>query len=178
MLIPFDGSKEQEFSGEKAPHQFRYSKVKFQINLAISIALTVMICGLTWMMLGIWGSVNRDIITIITGLVFFVFISARSIRRFFQNEIIFAVQPTGLLDRRWSSEVVAWESIKEITFGQREEEVLLSVWLWPYGTKKIVSLGNEISFPDFVINLDVLEGDPKEITNLIAQYHAVKPELS
>lgn len=178
MLIPYDGSKEQEFSGEKAPHQFRYSKIKFQINLAISIVLTAMICGLVWMILGIWGALNRDSITIVTGLVFFIFISAKSIRRFFQNEIILAVQPTGLLDKRWSSEVVTWDAIKEITFGQREEELLLSVWLWPYGTSKIVSVGNEIHSPDFTIDLNALEGDPKQITNLIAQYHAVKPELS
>lgn len=177
MLVPYNGSGETEFSGEAAPHYFRYSKKKFQINLAISIALTTMICILTWMVLGIWGSVNRDLFTFVTGLVFFVFISARSIRRFFQNEIILAIQPTGLLDKRWSEELVTWESIKEITLGQREEEVLLQVWLWPHGTSKVVSVKKENSPADFNIDLDVLEGDANAIVNLIAQHHAIKPEL-
>lgn len=177
MLIPYNGSGETEFSGESARHHFRYSKTKFQINLAISIALTAMICALTWMVLGIWGSVNRDIFTFVTGLVFFVFISAKSIRRFFQNEIILAIQPTGLLDKRWSTDLVTWESIKEITMGQREEEVLLLVWLWPHGTSKIVSVKSDNPPPDFNINLDVLDGDSNAIVNLIAQYHSIKPEL-
>lgn len=177
MLVPYNGSGETEYSGEGTPHHFRYSKTKFQINLAISVGLTTMICVLTWMVLGIWGSVNRDFITFITGLVFFVFISAKSIRRFFQNEIILAIQPTGLLDKRWSDELVTWDSIKEITLGQREEEVLLQVWLWPHGTSKVVSVKKEILPEDFNIDLDVLDGDPNVIVNLIAQYHAIKPEL-
>lgn len=177
MLIPYNGSGEAEFSSEAQPHRFRYSKTKFQINLAISIALTAMICVLTWMVLGIWGSVNRDLITIVTGLVFFVFISAKSIRRFFQNEVILAIQPTGLVDKRWSEDLVTWDSIKEITLGQREEEVLLQIWLWPHGTSKVVSVKKETPPPDFNIDLDVLEGDANSIVNLIANYHSIKPEL-
>lgn len=177
MLVPYNGSGDTEFSGEAAPHRFRYSKTKFQINLAISIVLTAMICALTWMVLGIWGSVNRDLYTFVTGLIFFVFISAKSIRRFFQNEIILAIQPTGLLDKRWSEELVTWESIKEITLGQREEEVLLQVWLWPHGSSKVLSVNKDTPPPDFNIDLDVLEGDANAIVNLIAKYHTIKPEL-
>ena len=178
MLVPFNGSGETEFSGKAEPHRFRYSKTKFQINLAISVALTVMICVLTWMVLGIWGSVNRDLYTYVTGLVFFVFISAKSIRRFFQNETILAIQPTGLLDKRWSEDLVTWDSIKEITLGHREEDVLLQVWLWPHGSSKVVSVHKDTPPPDFKIDLDVLEGDANSIVNLIAKYHAIKPELN
>lgn len=116
---------------EVLPTRYRYSRAGFRRNLAIALMLTAMICAMVWLLLGIFGSQHMNLLTALTGLLFFAFLSARTLARFIRNDIVLAVQPAGIYDPRISPEPIAWERIKELVLSRRENEFLLRAHLWP-----------------------------------------------
>lgn len=170
-IVQFQSYSDQ-ISGGKRSSQFKYSKAKFRTNLLIAIVLTAMVCGFTWMLLGIYGSQHMTLYTIIVGSIFFAFMSVKMLRQFIQDKIILAINPNGLLDARWSEEIIAWEKIKDISLGQREEEFILSVWLWPNSNSPQSS--HQSSDETFQIDLEPLEANPELIVELINTFKQVR----
>ncbi len=174
MIIQFPGSgisASPQIEGQPEALQFRYSKAGFRRNLVIAIGLTLLICGLTWLLLGIYGSNHMNLLTIITGLCFFAFISARMLAQYFRNEIILAVQPTGIYDGRISDETIAWEKIKELVLIRREQDYSLSVILWPGRNGNTTLQENS-----FELELSVLEGGSEKILDAIQKYMPIRME--
>ena len=173
MLVP-----QNEFQYLNASSQFRYSKSKFRNNLVIALALTGMVCGLTWLVLGIYGSPRLYLYSSIVGLIFFAFMSVKMLRQYIGDKVVLAIRPTGLYDGRWSSEIIDWDAIKQIDLGQRENEFMLPVWLWPQKSTNVTSMDTRAEQaktvkPDFTIDLEPLDGKPSHIVKLIGQYMPV-----
>ena len=102
--------------------RFRYHRESFRRILAIAIGLTLVFCGVVWLLLGIYGVRHMNWITAGTGVIFFAFISARMLAQYLRDETVLAVQPVGLYDARISSETIPWENIKELVLIRREQE--------------------------------------------------------
>ena len=144
-------ARSAEILGKSARHSFRYSRGPFRRNLLIASLLTFVVYALVWLILAIVGLPERTLYALITGLVFFAFISFRMIRHYLANEVVLAIQPTGLYHAGWNAEVLPWETIKELTLAQRESEVYLNIELWPGKTGKPRPVRN--------INLSLLDGE-------------------
>jgi hypothetical protein len=149
--------------------RFRYSREGFRRNLAIALGLTGLVCGLVWLLLGINGSPHMTLYTLITGFVFFAFISARTLTQYFRNEVVLAVQPTGLYDARISSETIPWDAIKELVLSRAEQDYSLSIVLWP---KHAMGAGRM----HFDIELTALESGSEPVLNAISQYRQIRLE--
>jgi len=158
-----------DIEGERQPARFRYSRQGFQRNLAIALGLTGLVCGLVWLLLGINGSPRMTLYTVITGLVFFAFISARTLAQYFRDEVVLAVQPTGLYDGRISSQTIPWEAIKELVLTRAEQEYALSIVLWPQHAITGGKTRHEIE-------LTPLEGGAEPVLNAISQYRQIRLE--
>lgn len=158
----------QDIEGGPTSAQFRYSKSGFRYNLVIALVLTAAVCGLVWLLLGIYGSNHMNLYTALTGAVFFAFISARMLAQYWRDEVVLAVQPTGLYDGRISLETIPWDRIKELVLLRREQEYQLSIILWPQkpGGKAVTH----------EINLTALEGGSQAILEAIDQYKTIRLE--
>ena len=168
-------SVQDEIIGQGRAAQYRYSKDRFRINLAIAIGLTAMICALIWLLLGIYGSRYMNTWTIIAGLVFFAFISARMIAQYFRDEVVLAIQPTGLYDGRLNQEIIEWEKIKELVLSRREQEFTLAVYLWPKTADKSVDEDHNQE-AHYMIDLAPLDAAPEKILETINQYKPIRLE--
>ena len=160
-----------EIEGQKGSAQFRYAREGFRRNLIIAVALTALVCGVTWLLLGIYGSANMNLYTVIMGLLFFAFISARMLAQYLRNEVVLAVQPTGLFDARISSDTISWDQIKELTLLRREQEYSLSMALWP---GKVSNIQDKGAGRTYNIDLSSLEGGSEKILSAIQQYMPIK----
>lgn len=149
-------------------NQFRYSKAGFRYNLIVATALTILVCGLVWLLLGIYGSNHMNLLTALTGVIFFAFISARMLARYWRNEVILAVRPTGLYDARIAAETIPWEEIKELVLKRREQEYQLEIILWPRRP------GGRMR--DHDIDLSVLEGGSQLVLEAISHYMPIRME--
>lgn len=147
--------------------RFRYHRESFRRSLIIAIGLTALVCGLVWLLLGIYGSRYMNLVTAIAGLVFFAFISARMIANYMRDEIVLAVQPTGLLDIRLSADPIPWEAIKELVLIRREQEFALRIVLWPVRGRDA---------REHEIDLSVLEGGARPVLDAIGAYMPVRLE--
>ena len=174
MIIQFPGSggiaTRPVIEGQKEAARFRYSKSGFRRNLVIAVGLTILICMITWLILGIYGSNYMNLLTIFTGLCFFAFISAKMLAQYFRNEVVLAVQPTGLFDGRISSETIGWEKIKELVLVRREQEYSLSLILWPTGGSA------KSEGKTYQIELSALEGGSEKILDAIEHYMRIRME--
>ncbi len=157
-----------DIEGQKGSAQFRYSREGFRLNLIIAIALTVLICSLVWLLLGIYGSNHMNLYTAFAGLAFFAFISARMLAQYFKNDVVLAVQPTGLYDSRISSQTIPWNNIKELLLLRREQVYTLEVTLWPVDGKA--------SAKTHQIELSALEGGSEQILEAINAYMPIRME--
>lgn len=157
-----------ELNGEGNTTQFRYHRESFRRTLAIAAGLTFAVCGLVWLLLGIFGTRQMNLLTLFTGLIFFAFVSARMLARYFRNETILAVQPTGLFDARIADDVMPWESIRELLLIRREQEYSLKIVLW--GSK-----GGE-GPQTHEVSLTALEGGAEPVLEAISAYRPVRME--
>lgn len=153
---------------ERDMNQFRYSKDGFRLNLLIAVALTALICGLVWLLLGIYGSNHMNLYTAIAGLAFFSFISARMLAQYVKNEVVLAVQPTGLYDSRITAETIPWSDIKELLLLRREQNYSLQVSFWPASKFSNVKTHE--------VELSVLEGGSEKILEAINAYMPIRME--
>lgn len=173
VVIPFPGTSEAsgaaraEVIGDPGTNQFRYHRESFQRTLAIAIGLTLAVCGLVWLLLGIYGVRQMNLLTLLTGLIFFAFVSARMLARYFRNEVILAVQPTGLFDARIGDDVLPWDAIRELVLLRREQEYSLQIVLW--GSKGAKPQTHEV-------NLTALEGGAQPVLEAISAYRPVRVE--
>ena len=170
VVVPFPGTPEaraDEVIGNTGTNQFRYHRESFQRTLAIAIGLTLAVCGLVWLLLGIYGVRQMNLLTLLTGLIFFAFISARMLARYFRNEVILAVQPTGLFDARIGDDVLPWDSIRELVLVRREQDYSLRIVLW--GSKGAKPQTHEV-------NLTALEGGAQPVLEAINAYRPVRVE--
>jgi hypothetical protein len=134
----------------------------------VAIGLTILVCGLVWLLLGIYGSNHMNLLTALTGAIFFAFISARMLARYWRNEVILAVRPTGLYDARIATDTIPWEEIKELVLKRREQEYQLAIILWPHKP------GGKVR--DHDIDLSALEGGSQSILEAISQYMPIRME--
>jgi len=111
--------------------ELRYSQAKFKTTLAVAILLTVMTTGVVWMILTLFGSNYKNAVTALVALIFFVLCSVGMLWRYYRNEIVFAVRNNGMLDTRWSREILGWDEIKEVVLLRHEAEFELEIRLWP-----------------------------------------------
>ena len=170
IVVPFPGAAEaraDEVIGNTGTNQFRYHRESFQRTLAIAVGLTLAVCGLVWLLLGIYGVRQMNLLTLLTGLIFFAFISARMLARYFRNEVILAVQPTGLFDARIGDDVLPWDSIRELVLVRREQDYSLRIVLW--GSKGATA-------PTHEVNLTALEGGAQPVLEAISSYEPVRME--
>jgi len=147
-------------------NRFRYSRRKFWRALIVSLGLTAMVTGLTWIIFTRTGNPNAFEFTAAAALVFLAFFSARMAVLYFRDEVVLAILPTGIDDARWGAGMVQWERIKEVTLRQRESEFELTVHLWPVN-------GISESLP---IDLDALESNVDTVVHAIEAYLYVRSE--
>lgn len=157
-----------EIDGQPEPARFRYARESFRRNLLIAISLTALICGLIWLLLGIYGVRHMNLLTALAGIVFFAFISARMLSQYYRNEIVLSVQPTGLYDGRISQETLPWDTIKELVLVRREQEYSLRVVLWP-AREDLLARTHEVE-------LTALEGGSEKILEAINHYMPIRME--
>lgn len=155
--------------GTKEKSQFKYSKSGFRNNLIIALGLTALFCALVWMILGIYGSNYMNIFTALTGLMFFAFISARTIILYFKDEIVMAVQPNGVYDRRIGDELISWDEIKELVLIRKEQDYALKIVLWPTNN-------NADTQKTYLSNLSTLQGGSEPVLNAISQFKNIRME--
>ena len=147
--------------------RFRYSPTKFWISLIVALGLTAMVTGLTWMIFTRQGNPNANLITATAGLIFLAFFSARMALQYFRDDVVLAIQPTGIMDARWGRGMVEWELVKEITLRQFESNFELVVHLWPV---------NKYA-ERLPIDLDALEGDVDAVLAAIMVHMPVRNEF-
>ena len=152
-------------------NRFRYSRQKFWLALVVALGLTAMVTGLTWMIFTRLGNPNANATTAIAGLIFLAFFSARMALQFIRDDVVLAILPTGIEDARWSSGLVEWERVKEITLAQRESEFEINIHLWPHHWP------DENGPPTLAIDLGALESDVETIINAITVHMPVRDEF-
>lgn len=152
--------------------QYRYSRPKFQVTLAVALALTAMVTWLAWMMLTAFGNQHARAWSALVALVFFGFVSARAILRFLRDAVVVAVYPTGLLDARRGPDIVPWDEIREIVLRQSEREFELDVYLW----KPQARAESHVGRPDFTMELAPLDADAGEIVAAIGRHARIRGE--
>lgn len=158
----------QDIVGGTKTHQFRYSRTGFRYNLAVALALTALFCGFVWLITGVYGTAWHTAITVSAGLIFFAFISARMLAQYWRDDVVLAVQPTGLYDGRIGGDTIPWDAIKELVMIRREQEFRLEVILWP---KKPGGRARSHE-----VNLSALEGGSQAILEAINAYKPIRLE--
>jgi hypothetical protein len=154
--------------------QFRYSKYHFRQSLAVALGLTATVSGLTWMLLTIFSSSWPRFWTGMTALIFFAFLSAGMLQRYFLNGVVVAIYPTGLYDARHGSQIIAWETIRDMVIRQHEDEYAIDVYLW-HSQEFARKHGNR---PDFTIDLASLEANAEQLVQAITRYKPVNFETA
>lgn len=150
-------------------NQYRYSKNSFQRSLVTAVGLTLIVSFLVWLFARLLGLSHANLITFISGLIFFSFCSAAMIRRYMRSEIVVAVRPDGLFDARYSSQAVPWDDIKDVRLGRAENDFQLGVYLWPDRNKSGKS-------PAFNIDLTLLDTPVDQVLEALSVYKTVSWE--
>jgi len=153
-------------------HQFRYSRSRFLTMMIASLALTAAITFTAYAVLGSLGVRYYELYTYATGLVFFGFLSAGMLYRFFLNNVVLSIHHGGILDVRISSEVIAWDDIRSLDLQLIEQELKLHLTVWPHAG--IAKHGRK----EFDINLSLLNAHPATVVASIERYQPVKQSLA
>ena len=152
-------------------NQFRYSRTSFQRSVVTAIGLTLIVSFLVWLFSRLFGFQNANLITVVSGLIFFSFCSAAMIRRYALQEIVLAIRPDGLFDARYSSQAIPWDHIKDVRLGRTENEFKLSVYLWPDQHSDNLN-------PALDIELAPLDASVENILQSLSAYKPVAMEQS
>jgi ABC-type nickel/cobalt efflux system permease component RcnA len=151
---------------------YRYSRPKVRTALVVAAGLTAVVSGTAWMLMLAFHVRHADLYASASAAVFFAFVSATMLWRYLRNEVVLAVQPTGLYDSRWRSDAVAWEAVREVVVRRKEDEVELDVYLW----QPQMSGGRREVRPDHTIELAPLEGSAASIVGAIAEHVTVRQD--
>lgn len=155
--------------------QYRYSKESFHRSLLTAVGLTLIVSFLVWLFSRLFGFRHADIITLVSGTIFFGFCSAATVWRYFRHSVVFAVRPDGLFDIRHSSSAVPWNDIKDMRLGRAENDFQLGVFLWPdvaSGAKQ----NHEPVSPDFTVDLAPLDAPIDQILESLIRYKPIALE--
>ncbi len=156
-----------------AQTQFRYSKTSFQTSVLVALGLTLIVSFLVWLFSQLLGFAHYNVITGVSGLIFFSFCSAAMIFRYVRNEVVLAVRPDGLFDARYSEEAVPWDQIKDIRLGRQENEFQLDVFLWP-----MEAVTHLQAVPAFSIDLAPLDAGVETVLEAFSNYSGISVEQS
>lgn len=173
VVVAFPGARKaraDDVIGGAGAHRFRYHRESFRRTLAIAIGLTLAVCGLVWLLLGIYGVRHMNLLTLLTGLIFFAFVSARMLAHYFRNEVILAVQPTGLFDARIGNNVLPWDAIRELVLVRREQDYSLRIVMWSGMS------GRGAKQQTHEVSLTALEGGAQPVLEAISAYMPVRVE--
>lgn len=151
--------------------QYRYSKDSFHRSLITAIGLTLIVSFLVWLFARLFGLRHADIITAVSGTIFFSFCSAATVWRYFRQSVVFAVRPDGLFDARHSTQAVPWDHIKDMRLARAENDFQLGVYLWPDAAKR-PQTRNEVR-PDFTVDLAPLDAPVDQIIDRLLAYKTV-----
>ena len=152
--------------------QYRYSKNSFNRSILTAAGLTLIVCFLVWLFARLLGLQQTNLITVISGVIFFSFCSAAMIWRYLRNEIVLAVRPDGLFDARYSSQAVPWDDIKDVRLERAENDFQLGVYLWPDRQK------DSGGAPAFMIDLEPLDASVHQILEAVLDYKQISMEQS
>jgi len=147
--------------------KFRYSTASFRSSVFAALGLTAIVSFLVWLFAQLFGYQHYNVITLVSGMIFFGFCSAAMIWRYMRNDTILAVRPDGLFDARYSSQAIPWDEIKDIRLGRVENEFQLTVVLWP----KTFERGEER--PAFIVDLAPLDGGIEQVLAAMQEYKPV-----
>lgn len=147
--------------------QFRYSQSSFRSSVFAALGLTAIVSFLVWLFSQLFGSLHYNMITFVSGLIFFGFCSAAMIWRYMRNEIILSVRSEGLFDARYSKQPVPWDAIKDLRLGRVENEFQLFVYLWP-GRQENVAEQLE-----FIVDLAPLDAGVNQILGAVSLYKTI-----
>ncbi|MEE9314985.1 MAG: hypothetical protein V3V02_10070 [Rhizobiaceae bacterium] len=125
---------------------------------------------LVWLFSRLFGFRHADIITLISGGLFFSFCSLAMIWRYLRKEVVVAVRPDGLFDARYSSQAVPWDEIKDVRLTRAENDFELGVYLWP--DKVSVSKDG----PEFLMDLAPLDGGVEQVLEALSAYKQITME--
>lgn len=168
--------RQAEFSSPQGPDygrsRFYYSPNYFRTNLIIAAGLTLLVCFLTYLALAVLMVYRVNLYTALTGIIFFAFVSARSILAYLRRETVLAVLPSGLIDNRLGAEPILWPDIKQIFLKRSENEFHLAIYLWPRDRSGQLSL-QASSGADYMIDLTPLDGDLEKILQSVSRYKQV-----
>ena len=132
-----------------------------------ALGLTAIVSFLVWLFAQLFAYTHYNMITLVSGMIFFGFCSAAMIWRYVRKEIVLAIRPDGLFDARYSQQAIAWDAIKDIRLGRVENEFQLTVVLWP----KTQDGGEEKAA--FVIDLAPLDGGVEQVLSALQDYQPV-----
>jgi len=150
--------------------QYRYSKNSFNRSIVTAVGLTLIVCFLIWLFSRLLGFQQANLITVVSGMIFFSFCSAAMIWRYMRNEIVLAVRPDGLFDARYSSQAVPWDEIKDVRLERAENDFQLGVYLWPDRAR------NAGGSPAFMIDLEPLDASVNQILQDVLDYKQISME--
>lgn len=153
-------------------NQYRYSRQSFNRSTLTAVGLTLIVCLLVWLFSRLLGFYRSDLITAISGLIFFSFCSAAMIWRYWRNDIVVAIRPDGLFDARYSTQAIPWDDIKDVRLGRAENDFQLDVYLWP-GRHHVTDAG-----PAFSIDLQPLDVPAQQVVDAIVNYKPITLEES
>lgn len=150
--------------------QFRYARESFRRSVTTAVGLTMIVSFLIWLFLRLFGMTHAGFITAIAGAVFFSFCSIVMIWRYAANQVVLAVRPDGLLDRRHISEPIPWSNIKELRLLRSEDDFRVAISLWPDVRSGAVPSDRTT---DYVLDLSPLDADAGHIVESLQRYKPV-----
>lgn len=150
--------------------QYRYSKNSFNRSVVTAVGLTLIVTFLVWLFSRLIGLQHANLITIVSGLMFFGFCSAAMIWRYASKSIVLAFRPDGLFDARYSMQAIPWDDIKDVRLDRAENDFQLCVYLWPD------RLINKDHAAVFNIDLTPLDASLEQILTALSAYKPVGME--
>ena len=149
--------------------QYRYSQNSFKRSVITALGLTLIVSFLVWLFSRLFGLRHADLITLVSGAMFFSFCSAAMIWRYVRREIVVAVRPDGLFDARHSREAVPWDDIKDVRLGRAENDFELGIYLWP---DRAAPGGG----PAFTVDLSPLDAPVETVLQALSTYKQITME--
>ena len=143
------------------------------MNVVVALGLTAIVTFLVWLFSHLFGIRQADLVTAISGLVFFGFCSATMVVRYLRRDVVLAIRPDGYFDARFHEDAVPWEQIKDIRIARQENEFHLNVYLWPNSAEW---QPNATAVPTFSSELTPLDQGVTIILEAISTYIDISVE--
>ncbi len=154
--------------------QFRYSKNSFSRSVWAALGLTLIVSFLVWLFSRLLGLRHADLITLVSGVIFFGFCSAAMIWHYLRRAVVVAVRPDGLFDARYSAQSIPWDEIKDVRLARVENDFQMEIFLWPnFRKNKQAGSGGAA---EFSIDLSSLDASPEQVLQAMGEYKQISIE--